>query len=309
MTKLIVFQMDPLETLNLKTDTTLKIAWEAQKRRCRLFFYTPEALSFYNNRLYGKGSFFELNAQGIPFVPGELEDLPLDEADIILVRQNPPVNSLYWTNTYLLELLQSSTRVINCPMGLRTVSEKLFTLRFSDLIPETLITSDSYEVLKFLNFHQRVVIKPLYDYGGRGVLLLHHHDPNVQPLLELYKEHYQEPLMIQRYIPQVEQGDKRIIMLQGQCVGSYLRQPASQQIRSNLRVGGKALPVVLNKDDEKICQTLAPFLEKQGIYLAGLDVIGPYLTEVNVTSPTGFVTLHELYDIDVAKHFWDGLGI
>ncbi len=309
MPKLIAIQADPLGALVPESDTTLKISQEAQKRGARLFAYQPEHLAYDHHQICCQGSFFTLNSESRIDSLSPLANINLGEADFVLIRQNPPVNSLYLTNTYLLELLANHTKVLNNPRGLRNLSEKLFTLNFPDLIPPTLVSSDRHQQLEFMNRYQQVIVKPLYDYGGRGVIYLQAGDFNTDSLLDLYAEHYAEPLMMQQYIPQVKQGDKRILMIDGNPIGAYVRQPPVQQIRSNLRVGGKALPTDLTARDLHICQTLAPFLKENGIYLAGLDVIGPYLTEVNVTSPTGFITLQQLYKVDAAKIFWDGLGV
>jgi glutathione synthase len=309
MTKIVAIQADPLLSLNPKTDTTLKLAEEAQRRGAKLLAYTPNHLTYNQGKLFAKGQFFHFGSSNHLEIQDELIDFNLSEADFVLIRQNPPVDKIYLTNTYLLEQLPKKVCILNNPKGLRIVSEKLFTLNFPRLIPPTLVASDEQQLVNFINDYQQVILKPLYEYGGRGILYLHSKDPNIEALLELYHKYYPEGVMLQQYLPEVKQGDKRIILINGQPVGSYLRQPASHQIRSNLRVGGKALPCKLSARDHEICETLAPFLKGLGMYLVGLDVIGYYLTEVNVTSPTGFCSLENLYGIKAAEVFWEGLGI
>lgn len=307
--KIVAIQVDPLDTLNLQTDTTLKLAEEAQKRDLALFSYTPSDLSYNQGNLFARGQFFHFKSPSQFTLKGGLESFNLSEADFVLIRQNPPVNNIYLTKTYLLEQLPQTVRIINNPRGLRIVSEKLFTLNFPKLIPPTLVTHDKHQIINFIKDYQRVILKPLYEYGGKGIIYLHAQDPNIEALLELYQKHYPEGVMLQQYLPDVKQGDKRIIIINGQPVGAFLRQPAEHQIRSNLRVGGTALPYTLNTRDYEICEVLSPFLKKLGMYLVGLDIIGPYLTEVNVTSPTGFSSLENLYMMKPAEIFWEGLGI
>lgn len=308
MNAMIAIQADPLNILDLKSDTTLKIGREGQKRGGKLFAYTPNDLTYDQGRLLARGSLFQFNKDGA-LVTQETETLDLKSADFVLIRQNPPFDKSYLTKTFLLDHLPPSVQVINDPKGLRIVSEKLFILGFPDFIPPTLVTVDHQKATDFINAHQQVILKPLYEYGGRGIVYLHDQDPNIQAVLELYTTLYPEGFMLQKYLPQVKQGDKRIILVNGLPVGAFLRQPQTNQVRSNLRVGGTAVPVDLNTRDHEICEALAPFLKQWGLYLVGLDVIGNYLTEVNVTSPTGFASLEQLYDINAAVNFWEGLGV
>ena len=308
MNTMIALQVDPLNSLNLKSDTTLRISQEAQKRGAKLFAYTPNQLAYNQGSLSTKGCSLQFDNQG-HLIQGETETLNLASVDFVLIRQNPPFDKTYLSNTLLLDHLPTAVRALNNPKGLRIVSEKLFTLGFPDFIPPTLVTTDCQQAIDFINLYKQVILKPLYEYGGKGILTLHDQDPNNQAVLELYADIYPEGFMVQKYLPELKQGDKRIVLINGHPVGAFLRQPQDNQIRSNLRVGGTALRTELTTRDYEICEALAPFLKQWGLYLVGLDVIGNCLTEVNVTSPTGFVTLEELYGINAAAIFWEDLGV
>lgn len=306
---MIAFQSDPLDRLNVKTDTTLCLAHEAQKRNFKLFSYTPKLLTHNQNKTLAYGNFFKFNSENQLQKQQENEYLDLNEAKFVLIRQNPPFDLSYLTNTFILEHLSQETLVLNNPQSLRMMSEKLSILDFPHLIPPTLVTSDLQEIIHFLDSHKKSVVKPLFEYGGRGVLFLSAKDPNKYSLIELYLDRYPEGIMVQQFIPEVKEGDKRIILINGNPVGCFLRKPQINEIRSNLRVGAAAVPSILTQKDHEICEALSSSLKKLGLYLVGIDVIGSYLTEINVTSPTGFMTLKELYGIKAAELFWDGLGV
>jgi len=305
MNSIIAVQADSFEKLNLEIDTTMMIALEAQSQGHSLFHYTPENLTYNCGKLSANGSFFKINKNTI-----SCEDkitLDLSQANFLLVRQNPPFDSKYLTNLLVLDHLPSNVKAVNDPRGIRIISEKLFTLGFPDLIPPTITTCDVKEARLFVNEHQQAVIKPIFEFGGHGVLFLHYLDTNLEAILELYKAIYPSGFIIQKYLPQVKSGDKRIAVINGRPVAAFIRRPQDRQIRSNTRVGGEVMSSNLTKRDFEICEALAPFLKKWGIHFAGLDVIGNYLTEVNVTSPTGFHSIQKLYNINAARIFWEQL--
>lgn len=304
---IVVIQMDPIETIKIITDTSFALGLEAQKRGYQLFYYQPAQLSYEEGTLLANGYFIEfIDNESCHYKLLKAARLDLAQASYVLIRQDPPFDMAYITTTHLLELLPKTTLVLNNPVGVRNAPEKLLVTHFKDLIPPTLFTRDTYLIQDFIDRHHDVVIKPLYDFGGRGIFKLSRNDTNLGSLIELYQHLYKEPFVIQRYIPEIIEGDKRIIIIGGEPVGIFKRIPPQGQARSNVRIGGTAQPCEFSINDRHICETIKPMLLKMGIHLAGIDVIGNYLTEVNVTSPTGMRLMNRMYDLDLAVNFWEG---
>ncbi len=303
---IVAIQMDPLERIKVYTDTSFALGLEAQKRGYRLFVYEPKDLTYSNQQIKASGRFVTFYDQlENYFTVHESTALNLNEAKFILLRQDPPFNMAYITSTFLLEMLPKSTIVLNNPVSVRNAPEKLLPLFFPDLIAPTLLTRDLEEIEVFLQRHEAIVVKPLYDFGGNGIFKIVRGDANFGSLMELYLRLYQEPFVVQKFLPEVAEGDKRIILIDGQVGGIFKRIPPEGQARSNVRIGGTAHPCELSPRDREICDRLGPFLKKQGLMLVGLDVIGRYVTEINVTSPTGMRMMNRMYDIDLAVNFWD----
>ncbi|MDF3034443.1 MAG: glutathione synthase [Alphaproteobacteria bacterium] len=305
----VALQMDPLPRINVETDTTVALGLEAQNQGYKLFTYTPDALSYKEGQVVAKGFWVTFQGQGDRFYTLEEEAfLNLKEARFILMRQDPPFNMAYIAATHLLDLLPPPTRVLNNPAGVRNAPEKLLVTHFPDLMPPTLMSWDLSLIDDFIKMHGSVILKPLFDFGGNGVFLLHAGDPNLPGILEIYLRLYPEPPIFQKFLPEVAQGDKRIILIDGKPVGIYKRIPLEGQTRSNMRAGGRPGACDFSARDLEICARIGPTLKERGLYLAGIDVIGDYLTEINVTSPTGLRTINQLYGINLAKDFWERLG-
>jgi glutathione synthase len=303
---IVAIQMDPLESIRVITDTSFALGVEAQKRGYRIFVYEPKDLTYQDGRVTAQGRFVTLIDQLTNyFMVQETTTLFLDQAKFVLLRQDPPFNMAYITTTFLLELLPPSTVVLNNPRSVRNAPEKLWTLFFPDLTAPTLLTRDQNQIEAFLDKHGTIIVKPLYDFGGNGIFKITQGDANYGSLIELYQHLYQEPFVVQRFLPEVALGDKRIILINGEVGGIFKRIPPQGQARSNVRIGGTAHPCDLSARDQEICTRLAPYLKEQGLMLVGLDVIGDYVTEINVTSPTGMRLMNRMYDFDLAINFWD----
>lgn len=303
--KIVAIQMDPLATISIKTDTSFALGLSAQQRGYQIFVYQPQALTYRSPSVYAAGEFVELidNPNGFYKVQKQ-QTLDLALADFVLIRQDPPFNLAYITTTHLLELLPATTRVLNNPTGIRNCPEKLAALNFPDLTPATIISKSLDEMMAFIEEQNEVVIKPLYDYGGRGVFKFHKDDGNITSLIELYQQN-QEPFIVQQYLPEVVDGDKRIILIDGEGACLFKRVPKHGHTRSNIRIGGAAVKCDFTNRDREICARLKPYLKNNGIMLAGIDVIGAYLTEINVTSPTGLRLMNHMYNVDLGGIFWD----
>jgi glutathione synthase len=305
---IVAIQMDPLEMIRVKTDTSFALGLEAQKRGYRLFVYQPSDLSYQDNHLLAKGQFVTFFDQDENYFSVQSrESLRLDQAQFVLLRQDPPFNMAYITTTFLLDLLPETTMVLNNPEGVRNTSEKLFMTHFPDLVPPTLLSRDIDQIAAFLDQEEAIILKPLYDFGGSGIFKLRRNDANFGSLIELYMRLYQEPFVVQKFLPEVALGDKRIIVIHGEPVGVFKRIPPEGQARSNMRIGGTAHPCDLSPRDHEICRRLSPFFKERGLALVGLDVIGDYVTEVNVTSPTGMRVMNRMYNLDLAVSFWNGV--
>jgi glutathione synthase len=307
MSFIVAIQIDPLHTLDFGTDTSILLGWEIQNRGARIFVYHPDHLFLKEGGIFARGHFVKLHDNPDHFFAiEESEVLDLSSARYVLMRQNPPFNMAYIAATHLLERLPKTTVVINNPTSVRNAPEKLSVGLFPDLTPPTLISREDQSIFDFIKHHETVVMKPLFDFGGSGVLKLKAGDSNLKAILELYQRLYQEPLVLQKFIPEIVQGDKRIILLHGKPVGIFTRIPAKGQTRSNMRVGGTPVVCEFSRRDLEICDRIGPFLKEQGHYIAGIDVIGSYLTEINVTSPTGLKMMNRLYGLTLEKVFWNG---
>ena len=303
----IALQMDPLEKLDLKGDTTFILGLESIKRGFKLYFYTPSDLIYKNNDVYAKAKTLDLafeNGKEI-FSYGKIKVLKLSSLDVILMRQDPPFNMSYITATHILEKIASQTLILNNPFHVRNAPEKIFVTEFSKFMPETLITREPTEIIKFRNKNKNIIIKPLYGNGGEGVFYVKDNDSNFNVIIENFLSLNEEQFIIQSYIPEVKKGDKRIILLDGEVVGAINRIPAKNENRSNMHVGGKPVKTSLNKNDELICKSISPHLKAKGLFFVGIDVIGNYLTEINVTSPTGIREINRLNKTNIEKIFWD----
>jgi glutathione synthase len=305
----VAIQMDPIEAINIDADSTFALALEAQARGHRLYHYLPEALSWRGGRVAARGRGLEVFPKwGEHYRFGEFEERDLAGFDVILIRQDPPFDMAYITSTHLLELLApEGPLVLNDPAAVRNAPEKLSVLHFKELMPPTLITRSREEVRAFWREHRDIVLKPLFGAGGAGVFHLRPGDENLTALLELYETIQREPVMVQRYLPEIRQGDKRIILVEGEPRGAVMRVPAEGEARANLHVGGRPTRTVLTARDSEICAAIGPSLRQQGLVFVGIDVIGDYLTEINVTSPTGIQEIARLDGILIAPMIWDAI--
>ena len=309
MTLKVAFQMDPMESIDITGDSSFALALEAQERGYKLFHYEPKDLSLSQLKPVAKlRSMTVQNITGNHFSPGErrVADLKTD-IDVILMRQDPPFDMSYITATHILEHVHPHTLVINNPTNVRNTPEKLFVTHFENVMPPTLITSDEEEIFGFRKEFKDIIVKPLFGNGGAGVFHIKPDDENLSSLIELHKTFYREPLMIQEYVPAVRQGDKRIILIDGRPVGAVNRVPAKGEARSNMHVGGKPMKCELTGRDREICEIIGPSLKEKGLLFVGIDVIGNYLTEINVTSPTGIQELSRFEDTNIASLIWDAI--
>ena len=305
----VSIQMDPIELIDIKADTTFALALEAQKRGHELFYYSPHDLTFNNGLITARGkNIINLkNKIDEHFTLSEEESRDLSNEDVILLRQDPPFDMTYITNTHILEALHPNVFVVNNPFEVRNAPEKIFVNKFKEFIPETLITRDIKEINKFKKEHKEIIVKPLYGNGGKQVFHIREDDPNLSSLLEMFFEHSSEPLIIQRYLPEVRNGDCRVIMINGEVAGAVNRIPPIGEARSNLHVGGKAEKKILNKRETEICEALGEELKKRELILVGLDIIGEYLTEINVTSPTGVQEISNFDNSNRSAKFWNAV--
>lgn len=304
-TKKLALQMDPLESLNHGWDSSLLLAYEASERGYNLFHYLPSNLSLTPKGLIAHGVFFTVSADGLTITQSEKQTLSLEEMDVLMIRQDPPFDMPYITTTYLLEHLKDKVCLINNPSAIRDHPEKILMTHFKDLIPPTLISNTQSDIEAFRKEYGDVVIKPLYDGGGFGVIHLRKEDTSLSALLELHDRLSKAPLIIQKYLPDVIKGDKRIMLFNGQYAGGINRIPATGEFRSNMRIGGIGQKLHMTKRDHEICETVGPFLKEQGLFFTGIDVIGDYLTEINVTSPTGLRGVNKFDQTQIEKRFWD----
>jgi glutathione synthase len=304
----IAFQMDPIEDVNIDGDSTFRIAEEAQARGHELFYYTPDKLAFQEGRVTARGWPLTVRREkGNHFTLGEQEWIDLALVDVVLMRQDPPFDMAYITATHLLEHVHPDTLVVNDPVHVRNAPEKLFVAHFPELMPPTLITSNLDQIMEFRDEHRDLIVKPLFGNGGAGVFHIGPDDENLNSLLEMFTGLYREPIIIQRYEPAVRAGDKRIILIDGKPAGAVNRVPAKGESRSNLHVGGTALAATLNTREKEICDAIGPSLSERGLIFVGIDVIGDYLTEINVTSPTCLQEINGFDGVKLESDIWDAI--
>jgi glutathione synthase len=302
----VAVQMDPVERVNIDTDSTFMMMMEAQSRGHSLWVYTPDRISQEEGRVFARGRPANLRAvKGDHHTLGDFETRDLAEMDVVLMRQDPPFDMAYITATHFLEVIHPGTLVVNNPLEVRNAPEKLFVTGFPGVQPPTLITSDPEAIYDFRARHGDMVLKPLYGGGGSGVVRLKADDPNLDALLELHGMIGREQVIAQKFIPAVSKGDKRILLVDGEPVGAINRIPAEGQVRSNLARGGRAEAVELTARDQELCAIIGPELRRRGLLFVGIDVIGDYLTEINVTSPTGAQQLKRFGGPDAAVALWD----
>ena len=301
----IAFQMDPIEYVDINADSTFRLAEEAQNRGHDLYVYTPNDLTFNRGKVAAKVRSISLKRKiGDHVSFGAVELLDLSEFCVIWLRQDPPFDMGYITNTHLLDLVAKETLIVNNPFWVRNLPEKLLVLEFPDLIPDTVISRDLEEIKEFKREFKDIIVKPLYGNGGAGIFRLKEDDKNLTSLHELFSNMSSEPLIAQAFLPDVRSGDKRIILVDGSPVGAINRVPKAGEIRSNMHVGGKAEPAKLSQRDREICRAIGPTLKNKGQVFVGIDVIGDYLTEINVTSPTGIQELERFDKVNIAEMIW-----
>jgi glutathione synthase len=294
-------QMDPVAGIDITGDSTFALGLEAQSRGHNLWYYTPENLSFNDGKVTGRGQSLELfDEVGAHFKTGPNETRSLDEFDVILMRQDPPFDMAYITTTHILEQLPARTMVVNNPAEVRNAPEKLLVTHYPDLLPATLISRDSEAIHAFRATHKDIIVKPLFGNGGAGIFHIQPNDQNLNSLLEMFFSNSREPVMVQAYLPAVREGDKRVVLVNGEAVGAVNRIPGDGEARSNFHVGGSAAATGLTPRDKEICAAIGPELRRRGLLFVGIDIIGNYLTEINVTSPTGIREIQRLSGIDIA---------
>src|SRR5471030_3038671 len=304
----VAVQMDPIEKIDINGDSTFALMLEAQKRGHGLLYYGPRDLTFRENKVTARVRPLNVRAvKGDHFAIGDAFVYDLSAADVILMRQDPPFDMAYITATHILERLHPKTLVVNNPREVRNAPEKLFVTEFADFIPPTLISSDRAEINEFRACHKDIILKPLYGNGGAGVFRVRADDENLGSLLEMFTLFYREPVIVQRYLPDVRKGDKRIILVDGEFAGAINRVPAAGEARSNMHVGGRPEATTLTKREHEICAALGPELKKRGLVFTGIDVIGGQLTEINVTSPTGIHEVRRFGGPDIAKLILDAI--
>ena len=304
----IAFQMDPIGPIDINADSTFRLAEEAQARGHELFYYTPDKLAYDQGRVTARG--WPLTVQrveGDHFTLGKEATVDLADYDVVWLRQDPPFDMFYITTTHILERLSPGTLVVNDPFWVRNYPEKLLILDFPDLMPPTAIARDIETIKAFRAQHGDVIIKPLYGNGGAGVFHLTPEDRNLNSLHEMFTGFSREPLIVQKYLPEITQGDKRVILVDGVPVGAINRVPAKGETRSNMHVGGRPEQIDLNDRDREICDRIGPLLREKGQIFVGIDVIGRYLTEINVTSPTGIQELERFDGANIAAKIWDAI--
>ena len=301
----IAIQMDPLNKLHHESDSSLILANEAQIRGHKIFIYEPKDLILKDGQLVAKASLLKISKKKkYIFKTDKKKILKLSTVNILLVRQDPPFNINYITSTYLLDHLKK-TLIVNNPKSIRDAPEKLHVTYFKNLTPPTLISQDLLEIKKYIKKHKNLIVKPLYEKGGKGIFKITSSDGNINKKVQSILKKENLPIVIQKYIPQVKDGDKRVILIDGNPVGIMKRVPAKNEIRANLSRGGTAEKTNLTNRDKFICKKLKPWLKKEKIFFAGIDIIGNYLTEINITSPTGIVEINSLENIKIEKKFWD----
>jgi len=308
MSLAVAIQMDPIDNIDINADSSFALALEAQVRGHGLFHYLPRHLSLKSGRVVAKARPLAVRREpGNHATLGQAEEIDLATMDVVLMRQDPPFDMAYITATHILERIHPATLVVNDPMQVRNAPEKLFVTHFPELMPPTLISADMDEIRAFRAEHKDIIIKPLFGNGGAGVFHIRPDDENLNALIEMFTQISREPLIVQAYLPSVRQGDKRIILIDGRAAGAINRVPAEGEARSNMHVGGRPLKSTLSARDKLICEAIGPVLKARGLTFVGIDVIGDYMTEINVTSPTGIQEVSRYDGSNLAGEIWDAI--
>lgn len=304
----IAFQMDPLDGIDINGDSSFALIEEAQARGFEVFHYQPKDLSFLDGKVTATVCPIKVRRKiGDHFTAGEAVKIDLSTMDVVWLRQDPPFDMAYITTTHILEHIQPGTLVVNDPASVRNAPEKLYVTHFDGLMPPTLITHNRDDILAFRAAHKEIILKPLYGNGGTGVFHVKPDDDNLNSLIETFTEFYREPMIVQKYLPEIRQGDKRIILIDGEVAGAINRVPAEGEARSNLHVGGTAHASKLTPREQEICAAIGPALREAGLIFVGIDVIGHWLTEINVTSPTGIQEINRFDGTNLAGMIWDAI--
>jgi len=308
MTITVAIQMDHVASIDISGDSTFVLALEAQNRGYEVLHYEPDRLAMRDGRVVAMAEPMEVrHEEGNHFTLGETSEIDLADTQVVLMRQDPPFDMAYITATHFLEHVYSKTLVVNDPREVRNAPEKLFITRFPDFMPPTLIASDREQILAFRDEHKDIIVKPLYGNGGAGVFHITPEDENLNSLLEMFSENFREPIIIQKYLPAVREGDKRIILIDGEVAGGTNRVPAEGEARSNMHVGGQPKKTELTTREYEICEALGPELKSRGLIFVGIDVIGGLLTEINVTSPTGIQEINRFNGTCLEADIWDAI--
>lgn len=308
MTLNVAVQMDPIQSINIAGDSTFAMMLEAQARGFSLSVYTPQSMALESGVVTASVQSAEVrDVVGDHVTLGEEKRLDLSTFDVILLRQDPPFDMRYITSTHMLEMISDKTLVINDPAAVRNAPEKILVMQFAELMPPTLVTEDVSAIEAFRSAQKDIVLKPLYGHGGKGVFRLRETDQNLGSLVGLFRDLYPEPWVAQAFLPEIAKGDKRILLVEGEPFGLINRVPAEGDVRSNMVVGGRAEASALTERDREICAAIGPTLRDLGLLFVGIDVIGPYITEINVTSPTGIRALEKLGGGNAAAAMWDAI--
>ena len=308
MSLAVAIQMDHVASIDIDADSTFMLAMEAQARGHGLFHYEPDSMVFRDGKLFARAQPMEIRREkGNHYTLGAEEMLDLSGVDVVLMRQDPPFDMNYITATHLLEHIHPDTLVVNDPAEVRNAPEKLFVTHFEGVLPDTLITRDRQAIEEFRAEHGSIIVKPLFGNGGADVFHLKPDDENLGSLLEMFEQKYREAFIVQRYLPEVRQGDKRIILVDGVPAGGVARIPVEGDARANFHAGGGAQKTELTARERDICEQIGPALVERGLTFVGIDVIGDFLTEINVTSPTGIQEINRLDGVHVEKLLWDAI--
>ena len=308
MSLAVAIQMDPIDSIDISADSTFALAMEAQARGHGLFHYLPRDLSLREGRVVATVRPLTVRREvGNHFALGEADSIDLATMDVVLMRQDPPFDMAYISATHLLEHIHPATLVVNDPVQVRNAPEKLFVTHFGELMPPTLITTDAKEIHAFRQKYEDIVIKPLFGNGGSGVFHVSPGDENLNALLEMFTEFYREPIMVQKYLPAVREGDKRIILVDGEVVGGVSRVPKEGEARANMHVGARPEKTLITTREQEICDAIGPSLRENGLIFVGIDVIGGFLTEINVTSPTGIQEIDNFDGVNLSGLIWNAI--
>ena len=308
MSLAVAIQMDPMDGIDIDADSTFALALEAARRGHSLYHYLPQDLSLRDGRVYARARPMEpVRGRSAPARFGAAETIDLATLDVVLMRQDPPFDMSYITATHLLEHVHPKTLVVNDPVQVRNAPEKIFVTRFAEFMPATLISCDRDEIRSFREEHTDIIIKPLFGNGGIGVFHIAPGNENLNALLEIFTSLYREPIIAQAYLPEVREGDKRIILIDGRAAGAINRIPAPGEARANLHVGARAVKAELSRRDKEICEAIGPTLSERGFIFVGIDVIGGWITEINVTSPTGIQEIDRFDGVSLESDIWDAI--